>query len=177
MADFFDCPLDQSITEIEVMKSFEETMKKRNEVLFSQIRTRSKGMDPPDCEATNMHGERVAIEVTELVDGIAIHKYKLAQKNKTGYEFAEWNKEKFIDFVQDRVTEKSARFPKLKGTPYPGGYIIVIYTDEFFLTSDIVAGFIQDHRFNISHPCRIFFLLSHEPKLDCCPYLELKLKS
>jgi len=30
------------------------------------------GKDPPDCEAIDNGGERIRIEVTELVDGIAV---------------------------------------------------------------------------------------------------------
>ena len=176
-ADFYHCPLDKSITEIEVMKSFEETMESRSEVLFSRITARGEGMDPPDCEAIDFKQNRVAIEITELVDGEATHKFKLAQKNGHGFDWPEWNKEKFISYVQDRITEKSSRYPKLKGGPYPGGYVIVIYTDEFYITSDMAEGFLEGESFSTTYPCSAYFMVSYEPKSQTNPYFKLELRN
>jgi hypothetical protein len=87
--------------------------------------------DPPDCEAV-IDGERCGIEATELV-----HQEALQRTKQSGQELHfVWDKENFCRELQSRITRKD-RADNVKGAPYQR-YILVIFTDEFFLTSGTI---------------------------------------
>lgn len=88
--------------------------------------------------------------------------------------YAQWPREKFLARLRERVTEKLARATRLKGGPFPGGYLILIHTDEPLLSSAKVSEYLM----GIEHPAlkgvaRAFLLVSYEPAHARCPYFEL----
>jgi len=125
-ADYFGWSINRDLEEMNVVKQLAIGLEKDNKLFFSNIQARGRPNDPPDCEAVIGNNERIAIEVTELVDGNAIRAFKAGAT----YEWAEWDKKKFLSSIEEAITSKDSRFPMLKGAPYPGGYIVVIYTDE-----------------------------------------------
>lgn len=64
----------------------------------------------------------------------------LARKAKGAPCWQEWDKPTFLARLTNRVLAKDARYPKLKGGPYPGGYFVVVHTDEAFLAPDFVRA-------------------------------------
>jgi hypothetical protein len=87
--------------------------------IFSSLKWRGRPNDPPDCEARDNDDNRIAIEVTELVDEKAIKAYK------TGVvcEWADWDKNKFITYLELLLSRKDSRFPKLNEPPYYGAIL------------------------------------------------------
>jgi len=63
-------------------------------LVYGSLRSRGPGNDPPDCEALNLRGERVAIEVTELVDGNSI---SAAKRVNSYLDIKSWPKEVFLE--------------------------------------------------------------------------------
>jgi len=114
-ADFFLWQTDRDIEEWGVVTSLGESLAADGQLFFSNLTSRGRPNDPPDCEALNPNSERLAIEVTELVDGEAIRQFKKAQKERRPFDYAEWTKEKFLNLLQSRISEKDKRFPDLKG--------------------------------------------------------------
>jgi hypothetical protein len=169
-ADFFGWATDRDLEEQHVAGLLAESLRASGALLFSKIKRRGRGSDPPDLEAFDAAGNRVAIEVTELVDGLAIQAYKAGRP----YDWAEWDRDKFLSSLSGLLEAKNARFPKLKDGPYAGGYIVLTFTDEPELSRSTVESFLAGHIFTgLENVQRAFLLLSYDPAIGRCPYFEL----
>ena len=91
-ASFFEWPLDRNLAELGVVNYLVASMAADRQNLFANIQSRGRGNDPPDCEATDSQGRRVAIEVTELVDpkGIANSRRGASANGRCGPGTASW---------------------------------------------------------------------------------------
>lgn len=169
-ADFFGWATDRDLEEWDVASSLAESLEADNVLFFSNLKSRGRPSDPPDCEALSPIGARIAIEVTELVDGDAIRAFKEGRV----YDWAEWTKEKFLSVLAELIAGKNDRFPKLKEPPYPGGYVVVVHTDEPMLSRATIEAFLVNHQFEkLSYVDRVFLILSYAPDVEPCPYFEL----
>lgn len=169
-ASFFGWSIDRDQEELGVAKALAESLQLDGKLFFHDLNLRGRGNDPPDLEALAHSGERIAFELTELVDGAAIQAYKAGQV----HDWATWDSKKFIDTVSSLLTKKAKRFSKLKGSPYPGGYVIIVFTDEPELTINTVGGYLKDHIFsNIPDVAHCFLVLSYDPAVGRCPYFIL----
>jgi len=93
----------------------------------------------PDCEATLVaSGARVAVEVSEVVRGKG-----LAPRGHP----EPWTREQFIEAVQQRITEKDAKF---HGGSF-AEYMVLLHTDELFLVEEWVEPALHDATFNLTH--------------------------
>jgi hypothetical protein len=168
-ADFFGWATDRDLEEWSVVSSLGESLQTDNALFFSNLKRRGRPNDPPDCEAQTESGERLAIEVTELIDGQAIQAFKEGHV----YDWAEWTK-KFHSVLTERISKKNGCFPKLKEPPYAGRYIVVVHTDEPELSSPVVEAFLANHRLEKPNSIdRAFLVLSYDPAIRRCPYFEL----
>lgn len=173
-ADFFGWSLDRDIEEWGVVHSLLESMESERSLLFHNVKIRGRGNDPPDCEALDTKGRRVAIEVTELVDEVAIKR----AKSGAIYDWAEWDRTKFLTQIEKRLKQKNAKFHNLQGAPYAGGYCLLVFTDEPDLTASKVRGYLQGFKFDgMQHIDSAILLLSYDPNYSCCPYFPLRLAS
>jgi hypothetical protein len=169
-ADFFGWAINRDIEEQAVAGHLVASLRASGVPSFFEIKIRGRGNDPPDLEAVDPDGKRVAIEVTELVDSEAIKAYKEGRH----YDWAEWNQSKFLASLTSLLEAKNARFPKLKESPYSGGYVVLIFTDEPELRYSTVKTFLAGHAFQgLNHVHRAFLLLSYDPSIGWCPYFEL----
>lgn len=171
-ASFYGWATDRDIEEWGVTKTLWESLHSTGESFFDDIKRRGRGNDPPDCEAVNSQGNRIAIEVTELVCPEAIQAYKEGRID----DWADWPKDRFIAALAHRIATKGTRYENLKGGPYDGGYMILIHTDEPMLTIETVRMFLDGHVFGKPRGvARAFLLLSYHPGMQMCPYFELSL--
>ena len=170
-ADFFGSEINRDLEEQGVVNALAESLEINAALFFSDISIRGRGNDPPDLEARDTNGRRIAFEVTELVDGSAIQTHKSGRK----YDFAEWSREKFLTSLTSLLNAKNKRFIKLKDAPYHGGYVIVVFTDETALPRATVEAYLQGHTFSgISNVNKAFLLLSYDPLIKRYPYFELR---
>src|SRR5690349_8364900 len=95
-ADFFLWAVDRDLEEWGVVTALAESLEQERCLFFSDIISRRRPNDPPDCEARDHGGARLAIEVTELVDGNAIHNSKKAMEENLAPDWAEWPRDKFL---------------------------------------------------------------------------------
>lgn len=159
-AGFFEWSPDRDLAEFGVVESLAKSLGARGELFFSDLKIRGRGNDPPDLEAVDAEGRRVAIEVTELVDGKVAHAHHVGRT----WEVAEWKRDDFLAGLRTRLAAKDARFAHLKGGPYPGGYVVVVFTDEAFLTWLAVEEHLKGQAFGgLPHIDRAFLLLSYFP--------------
>lgn len=129
---------------------------------------RSRTDDPPDCEAV-IDGRLCGIEVTEL-----LHRKTLEQSLKGNGQHFVWSRESLLEEIQGRIDEKDRK--KVKGGPY-GRYILVMVTDEMFLTRDAVEEFLAGARFRAGRITDVYLGLSYhpgpEPEGGSCPVFRL----
>ena len=169
-ADFFGWAIDRDLEEWGVVSSLSESLERDGKSFFTGLKQRGRPNDPPDCEAVSASGQRIAIEVTELVDSDAIRSFKEGR----AYDWAEWNPQKLVSALARLLAKKNDRFPELKGAPYDGGYIVVVHSDEPMLSRINVAQMLAGHRFaKQNHIDKAFLVLSYDPRIKCCPYFEL----
>lgn len=173
-ADYFGWPMDRDIEEWGVANFLRESLERSGESFFSKLERRGRPNDPPDCEALDIDGKRIAIEVTELVDPDAIQAFKQGAV----YAWADWSKERFIAALSERIATKGKRHSKLKGGPYDGGYVVIIFTDEPVLTIGAAKEFLKGHAFERPQGVtRAFLLLSYDPSTKTYPYIDLDLSA
>jgi hypothetical protein len=166
-AGFFDWP-DAETAEWGVAKALSEAAVSEPGFPLTGLVSRGQGNDPPDCEALDASGRRVAVEVTELVDGAAI----ASARKHGGNNWASWDSTKFLQALESRIRSKDAK--TLKGGPY-SEYIVVIHTDEPMLSIELVEQWLGE----IALPSagqiqRAYLLLSYDPHRKGYPYVRLK---
>lgn len=171
-SDFFTWPVDRQLEEWAIVDSLKESLEKANAGFFNSLVARGRGNDPPDCEAALYEGGRLGIEVTELVDPVAIMAYKNGDTNQQ----AEWGEHKLINSITQRLEVKDV--PKnIKGGPYDL-YMLVIHTDEPALSFDYAYPLLSKFPFQFySLIDRAFLLMSYDEKHQCCPFIELNIKA
>jgi hypothetical protein len=199
-APFFGWP-DKAVKEWGIAKSLEESLQADHRLFFSDLRPREPNSDPPDCEALGLDGSRIAIEVTELVDREAIElKNSIKQiREKTrsfrdrdgksgncpcgrmlrqdaiqrGHQCSrQWDRDHFVQQLSAGVKDKDSK--QLKDAPYPGGYILVIHSDEEQLLYPAVERFLEGQV--LERPVqigRVFLILGYDPQVQRCPYFEI----
>lgn len=169
-ADFFGWATDRDLEEWGVLTSLAESLDATGALFFRHITRRGRGNDPPDLEALDLSGRRVAFEITELVDGEAIQAYKAGRH----YDWGEWTQDKFIANLSALLAAKDRRFSKLRDPPYPGGYVVVVFSDEPDLPPAKVEALLRGHNFSgLVNVDRAFLLLSYDPSTHRCPYFEI----
>jgi hypothetical protein len=149
-ADSRSWPPDRGLEEFGVAEDFVAAASSSEPgAPFSHLKFRMRGDDPPDCEALDVDGHRVAIEITELVDREAVELVAEQRRSDAIQALAlgpaEWSAPKLTGMLQERVQKKDFR-ERLKGGPYHE-YIVVIYTAERQLNSKTVGTWLANHRF------------------------------
>jgi hypothetical protein len=56
--------------------------------------------------------------------------------------WAAWTEQDFHSKLHQLLCKKAKRFPALKDGPYPGGYVVVIYSAEPNLTEGLVGSWL-----------------------------------
>lgn len=132
-----------------------------------ELRSREEGEDPPDCEAL-VNGKWTGIEVTELVHRPTLERSLKAQKERAaGREpkrpeaYFNWDRDDLIAALQGLLDAKDTP-GKVKGGPYDG-YMLVIFTDEFFLDREIVSRFLVGATFHAAMISEAYLGLSYDP--------------
>ena len=167
-ASFFQWAPNRDVEEWGVVNHLRESLMADRADFFRDISIRGRGNDPPDCEARSNDGERIAIEVTELVDPAAI----VAFKRGNPYRWTDWSRESLREALQERLTTKDQRYSSLQGGPY-GQYLLVVHTDEPMLSHTVARTLLDTVRFaRPAHIDRAFLLISYDPRLQRCPYIE-----
>lgn len=171
-SDFFAWPVDRQLEEWAIVDSLKESLEKANAGFFNSLVARGRGNDPPDCEAVLFEGGKLGIEVTELVDPVAI----MAHKNGDSAQPAQWSEIKLVKSISQRLEVKDAS-TNIKGGPYEL-YMLVIHTDEPALSFDYTHSILSEYIFKYCSVInRAFLLMSYDEKYRCCPFIELNIKA
>lgn len=169
-AGYFAWPTDRTVEEIGVVQSLYESLEKYGEIFFHTYRSRGENNDPPDCEALTDEGERIALEVTELVDGESV----AATKRKDDLPWELWTHSEAYELIQARIRKKDSPLV-VKGGPY-SQYVLIIYCDEPRMLDYDLIEHIRTCEFGPTKLLdRVFFLMSYSPWEKSCPFVELML--
>lgn len=165
-AGFFHWP-ERAIAEWGIANAFSEAAASEEGFPLRELESKEPGEDPPDCEGIDAQGRRIAIEVTELVDGDAI-----ARARRTGSNvWSTWNEPKIRAVLDHLLTEKDSK--TLQGGPYDE-YLVLIHTDEPALTFEQIKAAVVEHSFpRLRQIRRAYVLLSYDPQHCGYPYVKL----
>lgn len=120
-----------------------------SEALFHELRVDgqcpyselAKGEDQwPDCEAKiTATGERVAIEVSEVVRGASL---------APGGRPEPWTREEFLETIQHRLSEKDSK--GFHGGKY-SQHLVILHSDELYITEEWVKVALEGAAFALPH--------------------------
>ena len=181
-AGYFNWDIDKDLAEWGVVQELCASLDATGASFFDDFALRGRGNDPPDLEAVTFDGLKLAIEVTELVDGEAIKQDKFVKKlpNPTWQDKlaipTAWDKNLLSERLQNLITSKDGKFPKLLGGPYPGGYCVVVFTDEPDLTPEKLQELLEEEKFTAEDINRCFLLVGYQPLQKHLTYFELTLQ-
>ena len=155
-----------ALSELNVAEAFAECAVSDDGAPFLSLRSCDE--DPPDCEALDRDGRRIALEVTDLVDGNA---NRDAKKAKGGFHARRWSEASFQEQVQLRLVSKDGK--TLLNGPF-AEYIVLIACDEAFLDRNTVAAYAS----NLTLPTfqqinRAYLVLSYDPHMRTYPCFRL----
>lgn len=123
--------------------------------------------DPPDCIAHTSSGERVGIEVTELVNWQHIT-WKEEQWEDGRVKV--WSSEEFNNFLHRLLTSKDGK--TYKGGPYER-IVVIIHTDEWGLDRKTEKLLDKSRLPDLEQIDEAYLIQSFDPSQNCCPYLRL----
>lgn len=167
-AGHFSWETNRTIAEFGVLQELQNALAEEGKLFFREPKHRGEGNDPPDCEAIGTSGERVGIEITELVDS----KSAAAARAGKHYEWKDW-KGALIPELQ-RILSKKDISSNLKEPSYPE-YIVLIFSDEPWLDHDYAERQLAIHHFHAPELItRAFLLLSYSPFTKGYPCFELQ---
>ncbi|EGR4485644.1 hypothetical protein VCSRO29_3441 [Vibrio cholerae] len=168
-AGYFSWETDQGIEERGVVECFREALEKNGELFFTGYRSRRQGEDPPDCEAIRTDGKKIAIEITEIVDGKAIAAARLHK----AFLSKPWTAEQLDQIINTRISKKD-KPSKIYGGPYEEHILLLCCDEPAILDYGLVEHIKQQSYGKTSTITRVFLLLSYDPRVQCCPYIELQ---
>jgi hypothetical protein len=164
-AGFFEWP-DRDVKERGIAEVFLGAATREPGAPFSDLQSREAGQDPPDCEALNSHGQRLAIEVSELVSERSV---KAAQRGRL--VDTAWSDADLAGAIERRLAAKDG--VRLKGGPY-AEYVVLLHSDEPEVTPEVVERVLATHTF--AKPLQIdraYVLLSYDPGRGGYPYFRI----
>lgn len=168
-APYFSLSSNRQLNEVDVAYLLSEELSKQGEDSFHSVTSRGRSNDPPDCEAIGDKGERIGVEVTELVDGPSIAAAKGGDVNLQ----EAWKPSRVIEKITCIIRRKDRVVPK--GGPYELYILVVICDDPLILDYENLEA-IRDFNFPGTQLIdRAYFLWSYCPFEKRCPYITLRL--
>ena len=169
-APYFALSLDRQDNEIGVALVLNRELSKQGKMSFRSVVSRGPDSDPPDCEAAGKNGERVGIEVTELVDETSLR----AAKKGALFTPSACVPSHVVEKISTIIRKKDQA--RIKGGRYDTYVLIIFCDDPYFLTYENIEA-IRKAQFEPTKQIdRVYFLESYLPWEGRCPYIELCLR-
>jgi hypothetical protein len=168
-SSFFTWEGGRSVEEEGVLIDFARALQEQNKIFFAKASHRGKGNDPPDCEALGFAGERIGIELTELIDPSAA----AASHSDEPFSPKLWSEDDIAVGLENRILAKDRASPK--GGPYHE-YVLLIYTDEPGLSVEAARRVIATKTFSATRLINTAYLLmTYDPLTKTHPCLKMQL--
>ncbi len=160
---------DKQVAESGVLRQFEDELKADGRDFFGKVNQRCRGDDPPDFGALSYTGERIGLEVTELVDPASA----AAARDGIKYDWKDWRND-LIPELHKIIQKKDEA--NVKGGPYTE-YVLLIYSSEYWLEIDRIRLDITAHVFAATNQItRAYFLLPYDPSTQRYPCFRLMIE-
>lgn len=135
--------------------------------------------DPPDVTLTKLDGQRIGLEVTELVDEemAAFHRKRKKDGESPAYDCAFWDRLTLSGKLLELINNKKAKIAPCTGYTQ---LLIVIVTDEPIITAELACEAAALCKPTLESHIRVFFALSYTPSADKniypdgCPVFEIR---
>jgi len=161
---------NKPVKELGILSDFLKVLKALGmESVFTSLRQRSQGEDPPDFEGQDNAGRTIGIELTELVDEKTVNKRQVDRR----LEYKSYTPSEAIERIEQIIREKDVKC--YRGGPYQR-IVLLIFTDEYFLEPLDVRDAIRRHLFRRGVNVQEAFLFySPRPATSDDPCIPLKL--
>ena len=167
-AAYFDFP-DKRVKEEALARLLANALMEKGHIPKRQTSVISRKDDPPDCEIIVQDGERIGVEITELVDQEAIEEFKRSGDSLTNH--SEWSNAKFVDRVSKIVKRKDDPH-RVNGGPYDR-YILLLHTDEAELNAEQVEKMAESLSINTLTIDEVWILVSYDPNRNGYPMIQI----
>jgi hypothetical protein len=166
-ASFFDWPR-KLVKEQGILRTFHEALLAAGENAFQSF-TPSK-TDPPDCTAIDGGGDKVGIEITELVSEEAI------RRNLDGDAvYRDWEQEQVIEALECIIRRKDQKCSNVSGF---SRLLLLIHTDEPVIDYEVYQSVLENHAFQKPHRFdEVVLLFSYDPRRETYPYVRLRFQA
>ncbi len=166
-AGFFHWP-ERRDGERHIVHLFSEAARSAGEHGLTELA--SATIDPPDCEALGLLGERVGIEVTELVD------QELAGQRPMRFRPKFWEVSEVVARIKDIIRRKDLKCAHVTGF---AKLILLVHTDEMFLRGypgDEILDGLRAQTFEApNHFEEVVFMVSYDARTRTYPWVRLVL--
>lgn len=160
---------DKEIQEIGIGQDFFQKIEKITGEYLVGI---NNAEDPPDIMVKTNSGRCIGIEITELVDQKAIE-YQIKNDQRYSERVVHWNRENTIHKITE-IIEKKDRLCRNLPLHYDL-LVLLIFTDEPKLTSDILSQYIEGHQWaETENVDEVYILTGYEPKYQEKRLIRLK---
>ena len=166
-ASFFDWR-DRQQAELGVVEELVSALADRGERRFST--PQSYKPDPPDCVCLNEDGQRVAVEVTEVVCSKAV------SANAQGHEvYRNWRPGELYEHLAQQLRAKDQK--SFHGGPYRE-IVVCLFTDEPLLTINRVTKELEASVFGpYAQVTAAYLLVSYDPSSKTYPVHTIHIKN
>lgn len=127
---------------------------------------RSNANDPPDVLLLSTSGDRVGVEVTELVDASTVKRHRHQKKIGTyyPYDWAPWTSDSLERSIV-QATERKDRKLAARAREYDEVFV-AIATDEPMITLELARQALRNCSARVNAIQRAYLLLSYHPEVD-----------
>jgi hypothetical protein len=158
-ADYWDWPLDKRRAELGVVRKLASFLADREGLALHRIELIKD--DPPDVLLETIEGQRIAVEVTELVseEAAQLHRHRVKTGEGDPYAHAIWTANslaaklsKMIATKEDKLARRAESFDSI---------ILAIVTDEPMITVDLAEKTLGICKPSLTQIDRSFLLLGY----------------
>ena len=170
-ASFFDAPRKYRATkELSIgMHLFQYLEGQEGDRYFDDF---DNAEDPPDISAISSDGQKIGVEITELVSNEAIQAQIRGDRAAQVADMVKWPNERIIESIQERIDSKNDVSPDIKAKYQR--FILLLHTDEFSLTytnvEQAINGKVWGNTENLDEG---YLLFSYDPFTKSYPVLKL----
>lgn len=163
-ATYWEWAPDRSLAEVGVAKALAEYLEHAEGRSWESVQRVPH--DPPDVLLISTSGERVGVEVTELVDPATVERHRHRKKigANHSYDWANWSEDTLAKSLVNAVERKDEKLAAR--TKDYDELILALATDEPMITLTLAEQALRKVSVSVEHLHRAYFILSYHPSAD-----------
>lgn len=163
-ANYWEWAPDRSLAEVGVATALAEYLAHVEGRSWASIQSISD--DPPDVLLLSTSGDRIGVEVTELIDGKTVERHRYSKKIGTNYscDWVVWTGDTVARAVVQAIEKKDRKLAE-RADQYDEVFV-AIATDEPMITLELAQEALRNSAASVGKIQRAFLLLSYHPAVD-----------